>query len=1476
MKKFISCFLILCFCLGVSYGQINLPVTGSATHTTCSNQVYDNGGSGSNYSINCDGYVVIYPSNTSMKVQVSGSFTTETNYDYLYIYNGAGTGGTLLGTYNGTGAVPVTQSSGANIPLTIRFVSDGSVAYSGFELNVSCVATGAPTTGDCLGAIPICTNSYNPAVSAVGIGNYADVLSGVTPCGTFEKNSTWYTFTVQTAGWFTFNIGSSVDYDFALYDLTNNSCYDIMNQNVNSVRCNWSQYIETNPSGVLGTGLHTSASNANEGASGYSWSSAIYCNAGQQFALLIDNYTGGATNYWLQFNPGGGAGIIDNTGPSLGNVTPPSCGSNTLTFQFSESVNCSSVAVTDLDLTGPGGPYTLSNIVGLECSTGALYGQTFTVNVSPPLITSGNFVLAMDGSISDQCNNPTNTTVTLPFVITNVTTSATVSQTITCNGASTGALTANPTGGTPPYTYAWSSSPAQSTQTATNLPAGSYNVTATDQNGCSGTASASLTQPSALTPGVIANNQSVCYNSTPAILTSSSNASGGTGSIVYQWQSTTVAGCASGWTDITGATGPTYTPGVLTQTTCFRRRATDNCTSQYSNAITVTVNTLPVITGAVSTNVTICGGSNGTISITATGATPLFYSIDGGSSFVANGGNFSGLPNGNYPIAIRDNNGCIVYGTTLSISAGSAPPAPAAGTSDTYCYGEALANLTATAGNGGTLTWYSDPALNNIIATASFITPFNNIGTTDYYVTETVSNCESVPTTITITINPLPVADLTPASETICSGSTSSISLSSTVNGTTFSWTATQAGVSGAANGTGNFINQTLSTTASNVGTVIYTITPSANGCTGSTSTATVYVNPIPNVSATPSTQTICSGSSTSISLSSTVGSTVFDWTTSLSGVTGGSDGTGSTISQTLTTTGTTQGSVVYTITPTFDVCPGNPINVTINVNPIPVLTVSPSTPSICSGSSTGMTLSSNVTGTNYSWTVTQNNTTGASSGTGSSIDQILNTTSQATGTATYSITPSASSCNGTPVDVVVTVNPVPSITATPSSQTICTYDATNILLTSNVTGAGFSWTYSTANVLGASDGNGSSITQILGNPALLPETITYNITSNYFNCSSLPLNVVVTVNPYPVIDPAILPDTICSGDALNIPLASNVAGTSFSWIANQSNTSGANTGNGSVINDIITAPDPGGFVDYFVIPSAYGCNGLIDTINVVVNPGPVIVSEDTTYVTYCGGSDGAIEIVATGLAPLEYSIDNGATFVQNGGIFTNLALGAYNVAVRNVLGCITYGSVLNIAEVGAPPAPVAGTNATYCTGDVIAPLFANTTAGGAVNWYSNPSLTNILHTGTSYTPTPVVGTNTYYVTETTGGCQSDPTIITIIVKTSPVANITPASQTICSGGLANLSIASSPANATFAWTVIQNNVTGASDGTGTSIVQTLTNSFLTPGTAIYTITPTLNGCIGSTTDVTVTVNPLPVVTLDLQSASINQATIRH
>ena len=108
--------------------------------TTCSGLFYDSGGSDGNYTNNLDYTMTFYPGSEGAKVSVAFSeFNTESNYDFLYIYDGTSSSATQIGKYSGTtnpGTVTATNADGA---LTFRFTSDQSVNNTGWVATVSCV-----------------------------------------------------------------------------------------------------------------------------------------------------------------------------------------------------------------------------------------------------------------------------------------------------------------------------------------------------------------------------------------------------------------------------------------------------------------------------------------------------------------------------------------------------------------------------------------------------------------------------------------------------------------------------------------------------------------------------------------------------------------------------------------------------------------------------------------------------------------------------------------------------------------------------------------------------------------------------------------------------------------------------------------------------------------------------------------------------------------------------------------------------------------------------------------------------------------------------------------------------------------------------------------------------------------------------------------------------------------------------------------
>ena len=155
-----------------------------------------------------------------------------------------------------------------------------------------------------------------------------------------------------------------------------------------------------------------------------------------------------------------------------------------------------------------------------------------------------------------------------------------------------------------------------------------------------------------------------------------------------------------------------------------------------------------------------------------------------------------------------------------------------------------------------------------------------------------------------------------------------------------------------ATNGTSLPISGNLTNTTNTAQTTTFTISAStAAGCL-STATATITVEPRPTISATPATQTICSGTAiTQIDISNpnNVDGNTFSWTrnntSNLTGIAPG--GTGPTIAGILSNNTATQQTTTFTITATAGTCTST-TTVSIIVNPAPAAPINPVNGSRC------------------------------------------------------------------------------------------------------------------------------------------------------------------------------------------------------------------------------------------------------------------------------------------------------------------------------------------------------------------------------------------------------------------------------------------------------------------------------------------------------------------------------------------------
>lgn len=133
-----------------------VPFSGSNSVACGSNfLLQDHAGSGT-YANNANGFTVIDAGFQGV-INITGPYNTESCCDPITIYNGVGVTATVLGTFLGTGNVNFTSQPGQTI--TVRFVTDGSVVYSGFDFTVT--STGPCFATPCAGTPP--SNTIIPA-----------------------------------------------------------------------------------------------------------------------------------------------------------------------------------------------------------------------------------------------------------------------------------------------------------------------------------------------------------------------------------------------------------------------------------------------------------------------------------------------------------------------------------------------------------------------------------------------------------------------------------------------------------------------------------------------------------------------------------------------------------------------------------------------------------------------------------------------------------------------------------------------------------------------------------------------------------------------------------------------------------------------------------------------------------------------------------------------------------------------------------------------------------------------------------------------------------------------------------------------------------------------------------------------------------------------------------------------------------------
>ncbi|HSY76428.1 MAG TPA: PKD domain-containing protein, partial [Bacteroidia bacterium] len=210
---------------------------------------------------------------------------------------------------------------------------------------------------------------------------------------------------------------------------------------------------------------------------------------------------------------------------------------------------------------------------------------------------------------------------------------ASTSTNVICFGGKTGSAALTVTGGTPGYTYKWTS--GQTTSAVNGLAAGQYTCTVTDKGGCSDIVTINITQPPGIRDSLVSSVEDKCFGDKNGQLVIGT--AGGANPLSYKW---------SNGETTTADTGLVAGPYVLTITDA------NGCVTSINEMVTQPTQITSTVTGQ-----NMCSGQSATLNATAAGGSPGYTfswnGVNGGSTYTV-----SPLVTTTYTLEVTDANGC--------------------------------------------------------------------------------------------------------------------------------------------------------------------------------------------------------------------------------------------------------------------------------------------------------------------------------------------------------------------------------------------------------------------------------------------------------------------------------------------------------------------------------------------------------------------------------------------------------------------------------------------------------------------------------------------------------------------------------------------------------------------------------------------------------------------------------------------------
>jgi hypothetical protein len=872
-----------------------------------------------------------------------------------------------------------------------------------------------------------------------------------------------------------------------------------------------------------------------------------------------------------------------------------------------------------------------------------------------------------------------------------------------------------------------------------------------------------------------------------------------------------------------------YTPPfpINTDTVFYVATGQTGCIPS-SQRVPVRVLTKPVPVKPLAPNIAICSGTSTTLSVTSpiVGNTYTWYKVaTGGTAFNTGTSYTTSVLTTDTTIYLQSDstNGCSSKRDTVIISVKPLPVKPIA-PNVAICTGTSTTLSVTSPIVGNTYTWYKVATGGTAFNTGtSYTTSVLASDTTIYLQSDSTNGCSSKRDTVIISVKPLPVKPLAP-NVAICSGTSTTLSVTSPIVGNTYTWYKVATG--GTAFNTGTPYTTSILT----ADTTIYLQSDSTNGCSSKRDTVIISVKPLPVKPLAPNVA-ICSGTSTTLSVTSPIVGNTYTWYKVATGGTAFNTGTS------YTTSILTADTTIYLQSDSTNGCSSKRDTVIISVKPLPVKPLAPNV-AICNGTSTTLSVTSPIVGNTYTWYKVA--TGGTAFNTGTSY-----TTSVLTADTTiYLQSDSTNGCSSKRDTVIISVKPLPVKPLAPNVA-ICSGTSTTLSVTSPIVGNTYTW-YKVATG-GTAFNTGTSYTTSV----LTTDTTIYLQSDSTNSCSSKRDTVIISVKPLPA-KPLAPNVAICSGTSTTLSVTSPIVGNTYTWYKVATGGTAFNTGT-SYTTSVLTTDT----TIYLQSDSTNSCSSKRDTIIISVKPLPV--KPLAPNVAICSGTSTTLAVTSpiVGNTYTWYKVATGGTAFNTGTSYTTSTLTADTTIYLQSDSTNGCSSKRDTVIISVKPLPVKPTvaNTSICSGTSTTLVITNSIVGNTYNWYKIAAGGTSIHTGTSYTTSALTADTTIYVqSDSTNGCATN-TRDTVIVTVKPLpAKPSALDSIICRGTSIVLAVVNPIGGNTYNW--FTTSTGGSTIHTGT----TYTTSVLAADTTIYLQADSTNGCSSKRDTVIVTTNPIPAI----------------